>query len=92
MFFKCVFHMVVLLLLPLLHGVVSVDYEAALTKSLLYYEAQRSGKLPHNQRVRWRGDSGLGDGQDAGVIRLCVCVCVCFFFFSRVYNCVCLLA
>ncbi|GAV69604.1 Glyco_hydro_9 domain-containing protein, partial [Cephalotus follicularis] len=45
----------------------SVDYGVALTKSLLYYEAQRSGKLPPNQRVQWRGDSGLQDGSDAGI-------------------------
>ncbi|CAA2934837.1 endoglucanase 14-like [Olea europaea var. sylvestris] len=45
----------------------TVDYGAALTKSLLYYEAQRSGKLPPNQRVKWRGDSTLNDGKDAGV-------------------------
>ncbi|CAB4299711.1 unnamed protein product [Prunus armeniaca] len=45
----------------------SFDYGDALTKSFLYYEAQRSGKLPPNQRVQWRGDSGLKDGSDAGV-------------------------
>lgn len=47
---------------------VSLDYGAALTQSLLYFEAQRSGKLPSNQRVKWRGDSALTDGKDAGVI------------------------
>ncbi|KAL0303867.1 UNVERIFIED_CONTAM: Endoglucanase 12 [Sesamum radiatum] len=45
----------------------SVDYAAALSKSLLFYEAQRSGKLPPEQRVQWRGDSALSDGQEAGV-------------------------
>lgn len=45
----------------------SIDYGEALTKSLLYFEAQRSGKLPHNQRVQWRGDSALQDGKDDGV-------------------------
>ena len=50
-----------------IHGCLGVDYKEALTKSLLYYEAQRSGKLPQNQRVQWRGDSGLHDGKDAGV-------------------------
>ncbi|KAL0402922.1 UNVERIFIED_CONTAM: Endoglucanase 14 [Sesamum radiatum] len=44
-----------------------VDYGAALTKSLLFYEAQRSGKLPTNQRIRWRGDSALSDGKSAGI-------------------------
>ncbi|KAJ6775775.1 ENDO-14-BETA-GLUCANASE [Salix koriyanagi] len=50
-----------------MNGAVSHDYGAALTKSLLYYEAQRSGKLPPHQRVLWRGDSGLVDGSDAGM-------------------------
>jgi len=45
----------------------AVDYGAALSKSLLYFEAQRSGRLPHNQRVRWRGHSGLTDGLQQGV-------------------------
>ncbi|GLT92859.1 hypothetical protein SLE2022_106720 [Rubroshorea leprosula] len=45
----------------------STDYRNALTKSLLYFEAQRSGKLPPNHRVDWRGDSGLNDGQDVNI-------------------------
>ncbi|XP_060212969.1 endoglucanase 12-like [Lycium barbarum] len=45
----------------------SIDYGTALTKSLLYYEAQRSGKLPPNQRVQWHGDSALKDGKDEGI-------------------------
>ncbi|KAL6655633.1 hypothetical protein ACP70R_006459 [Stipagrostis hirtigluma subsp. patula] len=45
----------------------AVDYGAALSKSLLYFEAQRSGRLPHGQRVRWRGHSGLTDGLQQGV-------------------------
>ena len=40
----------------------SFDYKRALHSSLLYFEAQRSGHLPYNQRVRWRGHSGLADG------------------------------
>ncbi|KAL6888504.1 hypothetical protein ACP4OV_009530 [Aristida adscensionis] len=43
------------------------DYVDALSKSLLYFEAQRSGRLPYDQRVRWRGDSGLTDGLEQGV-------------------------
>ncbi|XP_062218219.1 endoglucanase 5-like [Phragmites australis] len=43
------------------------DYGEALHKSLLYFEAQRSGRLPYNQRVRWRGHSGLTDGLEQGV-------------------------
>lgn len=44
------------------------DYGEALNKSLLFLEAQRSGKLPTNdKRVAWRGDSGLKDGYLQGV-------------------------
>lgn len=57
----------ILCLLGLVNNVVSIDYGLALSKSLLYYEAQRSGKLPASQRAQWRGDSALNDGKDAGV-------------------------
>jgi len=43
------------------------DYAAALKKTILYFEAQRSGVLPPNQRVTWRGNSGLFDGKANGV-------------------------
>ncbi|KHG02199.1 hypothetical protein F383_00334 [Gossypium arboreum] len=33
----------------------------------MFLEAQRSGKLPFDQRVKWRGDSGLKDGALQGV-------------------------
>ena len=39
------------------------NYKEALTKSLIFLEAQRSGKLPSNNRVPWRGDSALDDGK-----------------------------
>ena len=29
---------------------------------VLFYELQRSGKLPEKTRCNWRGDSGLTDG------------------------------
>ncbi|KZV56386.1 endoglucanase 11-like [Dorcoceras hygrometricum] len=45
----------------------SFDYGDALAKSLLYFEAQRSGHLPYNQRVTWRHHSGLTDGLEQGV-------------------------
>ncbi|XP_042512490.1 endoglucanase 5 [Macadamia integrifolia] len=38
------------------------DYGDALIKSLKFFEAQKSGKLPANHQVNWRGDSGLRDG------------------------------
>lgn len=42
-------------------------YSEALDKSLLFYEAQRSGDLPENEmRVKWRKDSALGDRGDNG--------------------------
>lgn len=44
----------------------SYNYAEALQKSILFYEAQRSGKLPANNRISWRGDSGLKDGSDVG--------------------------
>jgi len=37
------------------------DYGVALGKSILFYDAQRSGKLPANNPISWRGDSALGD-------------------------------
>ncbi|KAL6000020.1 hypothetical protein ACLOJK_034697 [Asimina triloba] len=43
-----------------------INYKEALTKSLLFLEAQRSGKLTNN-RIPWRGDSGLEDGKLANV-------------------------
>ena len=42
------------------------NYGDALTKSILFYEAQRSGKLPANNRIPYRGDSALGDRGNAG--------------------------
>nr|XP_023886155.1 endoglucanase 14-like [Quercus suber] len=64
-----IFGLVSLFIFLLVHGdgVTSIDYGEALNKSLLYYEAQRSGKLPPNQRVQWRGYSALSDGSEAGV-------------------------
>ncbi|XP_030453886.2 endoglucanase 1-like [Syzygium oleosum] len=38
------------------------DYSEALEKSILFFEGQRSGKLPPTQRLTWRGNSGLSDG------------------------------
>ncbi|CAN8288484.1 unnamed protein product [Cochlearia groenlandica] len=43
------------------------NYESALDKTFLFFEAQRSGKLPSSQRVKWRGHSGLKDGLAQGV-------------------------
>ncbi|RWV87383.1 hypothetical protein GW17_00050629 [Ensete ventricosum] len=63
----CTFKLVALLwaVLPMA-AVEAFDYKDALSKSLLYFEAQRSGHLPYNQRVTWRGHSGLTDGLQQG--------------------------
>ncbi|KAK7082264.1 hypothetical protein SK128_017348 [Halocaridina rubra] len=41
------------------------DYDDVLHKSLLFFEAQRSGVLPASQRVKWRKDSASNDAPDA---------------------------
>nr|DAD47865.1 TPA_asm: hypothetical protein HUJ06_017802 [Nelumbo nucifera] len=38
------------------------SYADALAKSILFFEGQRSGKLPASQRMTWRKDSALQDG------------------------------
>jgi hypothetical protein len=43
------------------------NYGEALQKAIMFYEFQRSGKLPDTIRNNWRGDSGLTDGADAGL-------------------------
>lgn len=43
------------------------NYNRVLRLSILFYETQRSGKLPANNRIPWRGDSALNDGSDVGV-------------------------
>ena len=42
------------------------DYGKVLELSNLFYEAQRSGDLPDDNRVPWRGDSSLGDKGQRG--------------------------
>ncbi|QCD89011.1 endoglucanase [Vigna unguiculata] len=37
------------------------NYGEALSKSILFFEGQRSGKLPPTQRMTWRKDSALHD-------------------------------
>ncbi|KAM2032765.1 hypothetical protein ACFX1T_014748 [Malus domestica] len=56
-----------LLLLCLPFALAGHDYGQALSKSILFFEAQRSGFLPRNQRVTWRSNSGLYDGKANGV-------------------------
>ncbi len=44
-----------------------LNYGEALQKSFLFYEAQRSGALPDDNRIAWRGDSALADGASVGL-------------------------
>ncbi|CAH1784665.1 unnamed protein product [Owenia fusiformis] len=39
----------------------TAEYLDVLHKSILFYEAQRSGELPTDNRISWRGDSALSD-------------------------------
>ncbi|XP_058721987.1 endoglucanase 9-like [Vicia villosa] len=43
------------------------NYREALAKSLLFFQGQRSGKLPPDQQIKWRSNSGLSDGRQANV-------------------------
>ncbi|KAK1360393.1 Endoglucanase [Heracleum sosnowskyi] len=43
----------------------ALPYTMALSKALMFFNAQRSGKLPKNNNVTWRGNSGLNDGKSA---------------------------
>jgi hypothetical protein len=54
------------------------DYSDALYKSILFFEGQRSGRLPPNQRLRWRRDSAIHDGAEAGVRTISF-----FYFLAR---------
>lgn len=37
------------------------DYGKALSMSILFYDAQRTGALPDNSPIGWRGDTFLDD-------------------------------
>lgn len=43
------------------------NYREALSKSLLFFQGQRSGRLPDDQKLSWRFNSGLSDGSSAHV-------------------------
>lgn len=40
------------------------DYSQAMSLSILFYDAQRSGRLPANNPIPWRGDSAVNDGDN----------------------------
>lgn len=68
---------VIIVLVGLSSAKVLHDYGDALSKSIIFFEGQRSGKLPPSQRLRWRNHSALHDGMDKGVS-----VFLFFFLFS----------
>ncbi|XP_072970311.1 endoglucanase 3-like [Typha angustifolia] len=43
------------------------NYGDALAKSILFFQGQRSGRLPSSQKIKWRTHSGLSDGSAANV-------------------------
>lgn len=45
------------------------NYTIALHKALMFFNAQRSGKLPRHNNVSWRGNSGLKDGISDPAVR-----------------------
>jgi len=55
---------VFILLLLLLPTAIPHDYSDALRKSILFFEGQRSGRLPKQQRMAWRRNSALNDGKN----------------------------
>lgn len=50
-----------ILLATVIASIDCYNYSEVIEKSLLFYEAQRSGKLPASNRIPWRGDSMLND-------------------------------
>ncbi|XP_054817394.1 endoglucanase 12 [Prosopis cineraria] len=40
------------------------NYTLALNKALLFFDAQKSGRLPKGHKIPWRRSSGLDDGSD----------------------------
>lgn len=53
----------VLIMLALVAASLAGNYNYAqpIEKSLLFYETQRTGRLPTNNRIPWRGDSFVTD-------------------------------
>ncbi|CAJ1934323.1 unnamed protein product [Sphenostylis stenocarpa] len=62
--------MIVVMVMVTVTKAASMNYAEALGKSILFFEGQRSGKLPPSQRMKWRKDSALSDGSDIQVNKL----------------------
>ncbi|CAN8312981.1 unnamed protein product [Cochlearia groenlandica] len=61
------FFVFLLSLLLLENTYASPNYREALSKSLIFFQGQRSGRLPSDQKILWRFSSGLSDGSSAHV-------------------------
>ncbi|KAK0576811.1 hypothetical protein LWI29_023654 [Acer saccharum] len=61
----CFLFFLSLFFLDNVHG--NPNYREALAKSLLFFQGQRSGRLPKSQQISWRSNSGLSDGRLASV-------------------------
>jgi len=64
--FSSVIATIAALVAPMTAVAKSQDYARHIELSLLFYEAQRSGKLPEDNRIYWRHDSELEAGADHG--------------------------
>lgn len=63
------------------------NYREALAKSLLFFQGQRSGRLPKDQQITWRSNSGLSDGLFAHVCFFISWISPPFFLSERYeYN------
>ncbi|OAY23863.1 endoglucanase 9 [Manihot esculenta] len=57
----CLVFSLCFLLLGFVNGA-NPNYKEALAKSILFFQGQRSGRLPPSQQITWRSISGLSDG------------------------------
>jgi hypothetical protein len=83
-------HLLFLLLITCLLVIGNVqckpNYREALAKSLLFFQGQRSGRLPPDQQIKWRSNSGLSDGRLANVCNIFHFHFPFFFFMFFVGN------
>ena len=65
----------------------SQNYYDALEKSILFFEGQRSGRLPQSQRLTWRGNSGMSDGASFHVTKSINIICSYVFLLLYIVTC-----
>lgn len=59
------------------------EYRDALVKSFVFFEGQRSGKLPPGHDLPWRADSGLNDGSPEQVPDYAYACCLVYMHVVR---------